>query len=355
MYSSYFSLLKSSAVLLVGGLAILGCQYTRLKAPQVSSSDNESTVVDEAPNTAATVETTSVTGAGTQLSLCGMPLSQRSNAYPLEVYPLYLESSSHEWSWSQAAAPELIEVRELLCPNAHMGYIRGGPEGSENYLVSAVILGYVAGELQANKALEMLNAQLPILKSQEIIAATVGPAISLESLPSPLEVVAQRAKLSIDQAQALLEPDQYREIGLTFDVIVPTYIPEGYEVQSIEAVTRPANGYLAFAPEYSITYQSANDSCFRIYGATGQGGAAAEDVQYATADSALLGAVTLIYINFVQERDGSFLSFEGFQLPTKWGGSQLYSFGDAECSKTVSLNEAVKIVESFEYLNHPAY
>ncbi|QYO62059.1 hypothetical protein [Leptolyngbya sp. 7M] len=278
--------------------------------------------------------------------------TNRSN-YPLKVYPLYIKSESQEWSWSREAVPALVEVRTKFCPRAHMGYIRIGEEDTGNYSTSAAILGYFTNESKAKQASDQLNEQLASQKVASLDIAHIGLPIVLEDLPSSTEAVAQKAKLSSEQTKTLLAVDRYRDMGLTFDVIVPTYIPDDYALKSVDAVARPASGNLAFEPRYQLTYQSPDDSCFVVSGATGRGGAGAEDVQYAEADSPILGRVTLMYIDFVQETKKSFLSFKNFQIPTKWGGSQLYSLWDGNCRRTLSLKEAVKVVESMEYLNHP--
>ncbi|XQQ05759.1 MAG: hypothetical protein EDM05_66680 [Leptolyngbya sp. IPPAS B-1204] len=323
-------------------LASCGQDQSRISSP---AARGEETSLD--------AQETSLNSEASFPNFCGDALPTNRSDYPLKVYPLYIKSESQEWSWSREPVQALVEVRAKFCPHAHMGYIRIGEEDSGNYSTSAAILGYFTSESNAKQTLDKLNDQLASRKIASLATADIGPPIVLEDLPSSTEAVAQKAKLSSEQSQTLLALDRYSDMGLTFDVIVPTYIPENYTLKSVEAAARPSSGNLMFEPRYQVTYQSPDDSCFVVSGATGRGGAGAEDVQYAEADSPILGRVTLMYIDFVQETKKSFLSFKNFQLPTKWGGSQLYSLWDGNCRRTLSLKEAVKVIESMEYLNHP--
>jgi len=290
--------------------------------------------------------------------LCGDTLPPDPSSYPLEVYPLYIESSSFDWASSTESVSELVDVRENLCPDAHMGRIFVG-ESSENSPTSdAAILGYYFEQNQAQKALASLEEKLTELKSDNkgdnLTGAYLGGPIELDEPPASPEIVGEKARLSEQQIQDLLAIDVHSDIGITVDILVPTYVPEGYEVQSIDAF-RQGEDEWGFAPSYEIVYRSPNDSCFRVNGVTLTGGAGAEDVQYAEALSPILGKVTLMYIDFVQERNGPFLNLKYFSYPTRFGGSQLYDFGSADCTDTLSLNEAVKVVESLQYLRHPLH
>jgi hypothetical protein len=291
--------------------------------------------------------------------LCGDTLPSDPSSYPLEVYPLYIEYASYDWSQSTETIPELIDIRESFCPNANMGYIRGGEAISEDDpILDVAILGYFINPSQAQKALASLEDGLVKLKSENkgtnLVSAHLGGPIRLKELPDSSENIGRRARLSEQQIQDLLSIDVHGDIGITVDILVPTYIPEGYEVHSITAF-RQGEDEWGFAPSYEIVYRSPGDSCFRVDGFTSTGGAGAEDVQYAEAFSPILGKVTLMYIDFVQERNGPFLNLKYFSYPTRFGGSQLYDFGSADCTDTLSLNEAVKVVESLQYLRHPLH
>lgn len=290
--------------------------------------------------------------------ICGDLLVDNYAGYPLEIYPLYVEYIGGDYisPESKEDMQVLYKLRNELCDDAHIGFIRGGEESVEGgmradgHVKYVVMLGRFTDKLRAQQAEEKVNSELSLLDIEEKVIANVGNPVSIkEKLPS-MNSVAEGAKLSAESAQALIAAHQDGSFGVNFDAVVPTYIPSGYEVESIE-IKKKSIDNLDFRPYYDISYESLDGSCFSVSGATGRGGAGADNVQYEDVDSSILGRVTLMYIEFSRDLDGTFLEFEGEQMPSQWGGSQLYSFKG--CKSTISLREAVKVVESLAYLNHP--
>ncbi|HLO47333.1 MAG TPA: hypothetical protein VK203_14405 [Nostocaceae cyanobacterium] len=160
--------------------------------------------------------------------------------------------------------------------------------------------------------------------------------------------VGEAAQLRDSQVQELVSLEKNNNIGRGFKVLLPTYLPLGFRVDKLELND---NNYPS---GYTIVYRnSKNNSCFRLTGDNGQWGAPPLGYNTVEALSPILGKVILEYTEFDQEVGGSLIKFRDEPIMKEQTG---YSFISSpsiapSCRNSISPQEAVKIVESFQYLN----
>ncbi|MEL7004704.1 MAG: hypothetical protein AAFN93_18495 [Bacteroidota bacterium] len=309
-------------------------------------------------------------------NLCGDALLKDNTEYPLKIYPLYIQAergyirSSSETELS----PDLQVVRAFLCDKANMGFITDVEEDTINERRDVAIVGYFINQARANQALKIASKKLSSLKTENPLTAHVGEYLELNAAPPSLDIITQQAKLTKEQAQVLLSIDHYTDIGITFDVILPTYLPNQFELQLIEVgeradlptyISQDLSDQLikvlkgdSFAPMYKVNYQTPDNSCFfSLSGTVGWGGADPKDLQYAEVNSPIFGRFLIKYINFDQISKEPIIDSDYLILATKLGSSQVYSFSSygPGCKNIISLSEAIKIIESVQYLRHPLY
>lgn len=226
----------------------------------------------------------------------------------------------------------------------------------------------------------MILGILPLLSSC-LSKPTTSPSQSLPEEPSSPEAIdsidrthseinepenlqnrkrlIQKAQLNQEQVKNLEELDGVpvkSEAGRgTFRVILPGYIPQGYSLHSVEfRKTQPTpEGFYSALYGYSITYQNANDQCF-VVGAVVPPAAPPTGVELIDVYSPALGNLALIYSEF----DSSF-NQPSLTLDSLKGQPDAYiydfysptSLPENQPCKTVSLQDAIKIVESLDFLN----
>ncbi len=165
-----------------------------------------------------------------------------------------------------------------------------------------------------------------------------------------LEDKVNAARLSIQQKNELLAVDSNNALGIPVKIVIPTYVPNGFEIRSFIVEDDPA-----FGPSYGIIYTSDDNRCFEISAASGGFGAGAEDFELVTVNSKALGRVELGYTQFDSVTSQPRIGFNNFSVPGVPAGRQEYTFwspkdGDTSC-QAIEFQEAVKIVESLDYLN----
>ena len=190
-----------------------------------------------------------------------------------------------------------------------------------------------------------------ILSLGSIDKAVTFPSKSVDSF-TQFQDVATLAKLTASQVEKLIFLDKNNSMGIEFKVIVPTYIPPGFQMDRLTIEDSRVHG-----PSYQIIYRNANNFCFSIKGASGEFGGGPTDSEIVEVDSPALGKVIVGYVKFseVSNQSSIFLT----EAPIK-KGSQGYLFlspavpylgsSGLKC-RTITIQEAVKIVESLQYLN----
>ena len=156
-------------------------------------------------------------------------------------------------------------------------------------------------------------------------------------------------KLSAEQENQLLKIDEDNSRGIEVKIVLPTYVPAGFDISEFEIEDDPR-----FGPRYTVLYRDEQNNCFEFSAASGGFGADSEDFEIVSVDSKALGQVSLGFIQFDAVTSQPRIEFEKFNVPGKILSPQQYSFWSPtnapEC-KAIDFQEAIKIVESLEYLN----
>jgi len=188
---------------------------------------------------------------------------------------------------------------------------------------------------------------------------------NLDIIPSPIKLpepsvtpiesritVAEAAQLTSSQVQELVllvQEAKQKQSGREFRVIAPTYIPSGFQVDSIEMDARVEK---IGRPSYSINYRnSSNEVCFSVDGSSGGWGSGAFEHHEIKVFSNALGIVTLAV--GVQDRasNSSFISLRDTPIIRNERGFSFGSGGGGGCRKSLEPQDAVKVVESLQYID----
>ncbi|NES64617.1 MAG: hypothetical protein F6K24_04825 [Okeania sp. SIO2D1] len=190
-----------------------------------------------------------------------------------------------------------------------------------------------------------------ILSLSNIDKAVTVRSESVDNLAQSQDI-ARSAKLTASQLKWLVSIDKKKiELGEKskksideFKVIVPTFIPPGFNVDDLEIIDN--NSELS----YRIVYRNSNNSCFYLIKTTNLKPRQPPDYgvkvwEVVEVDSPILGKV---YLDYYQS--GVISSQSCIRLRT----SENIEFESpvwAQKCKVISMQEAVKIIESLQYLN----
>jgi hypothetical protein len=134
--------------------------------------------------------------------------------------------------------------------------------------------------------------------------------------------------------------------SLGMRIIVPGYVPQGFQVIGITTEPCSPSGCRVGRPNYSIIYRSPRKACFEIEGTSGGlGGPGLERV--VPVRSKLFGSTEVgFYRNNHLSSDWVSLS------PSSGPYYRLYSRGESPrgCATRITPDEAVQIVKSLEWL-----
>lgn len=254
---------------------------------------------------------------------CGDNL-EKISSYPKEIYPIFVVSFD-----------EKIKnfITSNFCENVREGYT------SESGTV--LVLGYFLDKTKAEDLKNTLSNYLSDIK--------IGTPYEMKVAPSELRNL---AKLNDSQVQELLSMNRNNQRNINFKPIVPTYVPEGFEIRNVSVEDDRRWG-----PSYGILYKNNNNFCFSIGGESGGFGDGPRDYQPIEVISPALGKVILEYTENHRDRTQSSLGTSlvyggvlGSQQAYGLGSGPPRRVGDQEC-RSISIQEAVKIVESLQYLN----
>ncbi|MEO1347998.1 MAG: hypothetical protein AAFW84_04245 [Cyanobacteria bacterium J06635_15] len=198
--------------------------------------------------------------------------------------------------------------------------------------------------------LEQASETVPSKSAESESSAESGNDIEgVEEEPSSLEGRADAAKLSSEAATELINLDNNNQRGIPFKVVVPTYVPEGFEVSDMTY----EDG--RFGPRYDIQYlNAATNECFEISGASGGFGGPQENFeQLSEIESQALGKLNLGYTESDSVRGQPLIAFEDLTVPGTASVPQLYSFWSrsSEGCDIVDFQEAEQVSASLNYLN----
>lgn len=269
---------------------------------------------------------------------CGDKLPQDPQAYPVEFYPIFIDYSDSN----------LQLVQSKFCRDALTKYRKAM---DKDFI-------QVASFISPQRANQFKELMVKELGSGEVGEFTMinlpTPSDTADSLKAPASIT-EKAPPSTAEA-ALLTPDQVKQLvvmdnnnfkGIEFKVIVPTYIPAGFQIEKIETADRAGK---IGDPHYQITYRNSRNACFSIYASSGGWGSGPGGQQSFEVNSPALGKVLLGYTEFQRATRKPSISFDEAPIIK---GKQGYSFnspGDTNC-EVINIQEAIKIANSFEYLN----
>lgn len=194
----------------------------------------------------------------------------------------------------------------------------------------------------------------------EIEKISTQPQISAphEALSTVRKSVAEAALLTNEQVELLVFRDKNNFKNIEFKVLVPTYVPQGFDVFWIGSSDNEK-----FGPTVNIIYKNSNNACFSVSSISGGFGAGPGGKETIIVTSPALGEIELGYTRFDQISRGSQIEFQGapiirgkqgysFNSPGGVDGwSYTYIFNRENDCQSISLDEAIKVAESLEYLN----
>ncbi|HLO86189.1 MAG TPA: hypothetical protein VK203_14430 [Nostocaceae cyanobacterium] len=229
--------------------------------------------------------------------------------------------------------------------------------------IKAFTTGLIIGFLVGCSGTNQDTTVQPVPKQQEseptkVTESTKTPSNSeLKQTDAPVlsrQAIAEAALLTREQVEQLVSHDKNNETGINFKVIVPTYVPSGFKIDKFE-ITKGTFGpdYNLEGYNYKISYRNSNNLCFSIYSQGPGGGGDPEGYETLTVSSPALGKVAIEYTKSDQIEEAQYIVVEMVRGILK--GNHIYSFVSTnkkhESCKIISLEEAVKIVESLQYLN----
>ena len=209
----------------------------------------------------------------------------------------------------------------------------------------------------------------PIQKSPKKVAEAAQPTGDQQSQDKKADdvvgadnspyAIGKAAKLTSAQIKELIEMEKYKsyirsgtkEVKSKF--VVPTYIPPGFQVSGFRTADDDGHGGL----RYRIDYCNSSKFCFAVVGGIqhdiGEAPLSFEIVK--NISSPALGKVELGYTNYDGTNNKPYIAFTG-AMNRFVKDNNFYVFLSAggylnQDDQTISLNEAIKIVESLQYLN----
>jgi predicted small lipoprotein YifL len=260
--------------------------------------------------------------------MCGDSLPKDVNSYPASFYPVFVDYSKKN----------LELVKKHFCEDAI--------EKVREKTGKSVI------QVASFTSLEKVN-QFKEKLSQHFNGVDVGEPTVVESLPATVskESFTKFPGLSLQQLKELRGLIGYNnKYKIDFKVVLPTYLPDGYQVRQFSATTI----------EYELKYCNFDNQCFSIRADNGQWGDGLTNFSRVEVSSLALGDVTLEYIKADDLSASSFATFRKDILRKDGTKMMSYSMGSLceklsekrVCSKSqLSLPDAVKIVKSLQYAN----
>ena len=321
---------------LISGI-LIGCSVTNQDTP-VEAIRTPEQKTSEPTSTAPKTEVSSFNNVSSPQESCNDSLPDDSLVYPITVYPVFIDYSELNF-WS---------ITTHLCQNAEKIF----RNKTGKY---AVQIAYFLTFERANQFKEwMLNKQVANIEVGEPTIMKIKTAPEPPNTPRkpqvPASKAAQLTSAQVKQLESLEKSNIVKSGELQVEAgkikaIVPTYIPPGFQVDSFETKLNAAVG-----SEYSLVYRNSSNSCFRIFAFQGQGGDAPTLYETVKVSSPALGKVILTYTDSDEFHNGFSVKFP---LPI-YKNDVAYLFDSPAFGKncnSVSLQEAVKIVESLQYLN----
>lgn len=285
---------------------------------------------------------------------CGDSLPQDNSVYPVEFYTVFILPKDD----TKLDDAKLRLLREKYCKQAVWvsGYTNKGYS-------SVIQVASLIGRDRSEKFKEILIRDFQDIEISE--PTTIDTESLQESsdkssnatriLDTPQKIGAA-ALLNESQLNILLKVDGTQAVGgekkYPIRVVLPTYIPKGYELVKFE-VKKIESRY--GGNEYRLWYKNTNNSCFAFRGGFKQtaGGPAALAITV-DANSPALGRVPITAIS--SEKGSSQVNFIAFHHEFEERDFGEFEFGsprsmsEKDPCRTMNFVEAVKVAESFQFL-----
>jgi hypothetical protein len=266
---------------------------------------------------------------------CGDSLPDNPNAYPVTFYPVFIDYTESIFQ----------SVTSEFCQDAIKKFRE--------------VAGKDAIQVASFTSLERAN-QFEKFMKKKFGSGQVGEPTLIEAKRTfwstdtrlkPEGSIGESAKLTPDQVKQLMSLDnKNNSLSINFKVVLPTYIPPGFKVHKFAAGKNATSG-----PGYEIVYRNSSNLCFVISGDSGQWGGPPGGYDTVEVSSPALGKVVLEYTDFDRDTNKPYISFKGEPLMRGQTGYRFISSGlstdDKNCGNIISLQEAVKVVKSIQYLN----
>jgi len=187
---------------------------------------------------------------------------------------------------------------------------------------------------------------------------TPSPSESLQPIKAPTEssvTVAEAAQLAPNQIQELMAIATQKQLDRSFRIVIPTYIPPGFQAGDIETSIDKSGRYGPpnIISDYKLVYRNpSSGACFSIEGSSGGWGAGEVEHQDTPVFSEALGIVVLSTLKFDNESHSSIIQWRDAPIVRSGRG---YGFGSGQGQNCGAMNfqEAVKVVESLQYMDSP--
>ena len=286
---------------------------------------------------------------------CGDSLPKDANAYPINLYPVFVDYSEKN----------LELVKQHFCEDALKKFIQ--KTGKDSIQVASFTSQEKSSQFKKylTQYFSDVDLGVPTIKKDPPASISNGSSKSIvKVLQQPLfssNITTQNTQLSLSQINQLnsLKFKTPQGTEVKSKIILFTYIPPGFKLDTFEV----DNSWKGFYQEagYSITYRSkSNNYCFGIhaYRIPGAGGASAFEMIKNIQSP--IGKINIGYTSFDQSDQRALISSKFsisstnntygyiFQSPSQKTTRESSSFRDCN---VINLQDAVKIVQSFQYLS----
>lgn len=359
IYSWTFSLL------LLSTLSLVSCQSNQVKVPEslqgipVASPETASQQVAKGGSSGSVqkpeerqpiMQEDCAKGSTVASNECYRTNYQKADAQLNMTYQeLIANLSSDEVPKTRIAQEAWIKYRDIVC-DAETASSKGG-SGYRGFLNACLARVTIAKEQELANQLMAVAGKV----ARRSVTGQAGSKAVADGVPldAQTQKVAEKARLDSQQVQALLQSESENPEG-GVRTIVPTYIPEGYKLETVEADW--CNKLLKGAPKsghtYRIVYRKSSNQSFDIQNVMfcGQGGADPTMSGYLDIPSKKFGKVQLNYTDFDNRTKAPRITGDISTKPDDQGASRGLLFMEYRDTR-LNIEEAKKIMESMEYLD----
>jgi hypothetical protein len=197
-------------------------------------------------------------------------------------------------------------------------------------------------------------------RSEEIRDSPLSPQESERNSSVEQEasiLVTEAARLSPHKIEALMSlarEAKRQEPERDFKILVPTYVPPGFEVDSVELKAKPVRFSIPF---YEIKYRNSIDgTCFVVGANSGGWGDGVSEHESIEVFSQALGLLVLQISSFDLESSSEIISFRDILIRNGrryYFRSPFTRLDAPDACRSISAKEAVQVVESLHYLDSP--